>query len=806
MSATLSEQLAAQEASGSELQEVTVTATRRSERAQDVPISLTAVSQEQLDAQGIRSIDDLTAVTPGVTFQRMGTSLSANYNDENSDINIRGIDSQAGTSTTAIYIDDTPIQTRHLGFGSVNPFPVLFDLDRVEVLRGPQGTLFGAGAEGGAVRFLTPDPGLHQYTGYARSEVSSIDHGSESYNAGAAFGGPIIDGVLGFRISASTEHDGGWVDRAAYLHADPDPLAPPLFTAVTQSNANTSGNSTARIAFKWEPTEALSITPSLYYQHVQVNDTGAYWTNLSDPAAGIYRNGNALTNPSSDWFWVAALKVDYSLGWADLTSDTSYFQRQQQSISDYTQYDRATFLGDSYPAPGDASYVPFGDAQGNFYQELRLSSLDAHARVKWTGGVFFQHLRENVSETWYDRTIPAEFTAATGGAALCDPTTPECQQGLFVSLPLGQTVDQQIAGFGELTVKVTDTLSGTVGLRVSHDEVRSANETTGGVLATDIGIVQRQSQSQTPVTPKAVLTWQPGHDLLYYISATKGYRDGGTNGQASTLCTGDLNALGLPLGSNGLPTTPIKYSADSLWSYELGSKISVLDRRLTINSSLFLIRWSNIQQNVYLPDCGQQFVANQGEVLSRGGDIDVQYRPFDALSLGLTASYTDAKFLETVCAGNSGFDGTSCVSAAGFDSKPIVSKGDRLLGSPWNLHLTGELHHQVNLFGDGSLYLRLDYQVTTAQNASLAFQDDRNAFFDSTIPGLPLTKDLGARLGLRIKGFDVSVFAQNLTDEHPLMFLSRDIPPILPGTAPDNLYFGRTVQPRTIGVTGTYHF
>src|SRR3974390_3336163 len=156
----------AETGAGSTLEEVVVTATRRSERLQDVPISVTAFSQEKMDAQGLRSIDDLTRSSPGVTFSRNGTGSSANYNDENSDISIRGIDSSAGTSTTGIYIDDTPIQSRHIGFGAINAFPQLFDIDRVEVLRGPQGTLFGAGAEGGALRFITPAPPTVGSAGY----------------------------------------------------------------------------------------------------------------------------------------------------------------------------------------------------------------------------------------------------------------------------------------------------------------------------------------------------------------------------------------------------------------------------------------------------------------------------------------------------------------------------------------------------------------------------------------------------------------------------------------------------------------
>jgi outer membrane receptor protein involved in Fe transport len=201
---------------GAGLDEIVVTATRREERLQDVPVSASAFTQQTLDAQGLRNIDDLSRLTPGVTFQRDGTGTSANFNDEASDINIRGIDSTAGTSTTGIYIDDTPIQGRHISFTSFNAFPALFDVERVEVLRGPQGTLFGAGSEGGTVRFIQPAPNLHTDSAYARSELAATQKGDPSYELGAAVGGPIIDNRLGFRVSAYGRVDGGWVDRVDY--------------------------------------------------------------------------------------------------------------------------------------------------------------------------------------------------------------------------------------------------------------------------------------------------------------------------------------------------------------------------------------------------------------------------------------------------------------------------------------------------------------------------------------------------------------------------------------------------------------
>jgi len=182
---------------GQALEEIVVTAQRRAERLQDVPISVSAYSQQSLDNQGVRDIEAIARLTPGVVFTH------GQFSSESSNIAIRGIDSNAGAATTGIYIDDTPVQSRHLSFGTFNAYPALFDIERVEVLRGPQGTLFGAGSEGGTIRFLLPEPGLTQYSSYVRSELADTHGGAPSYEFGGAFGGPIVADTLGFRVSAS---------------------------------------------------------------------------------------------------------------------------------------------------------------------------------------------------------------------------------------------------------------------------------------------------------------------------------------------------------------------------------------------------------------------------------------------------------------------------------------------------------------------------------------------------------------------------------------------------------------------------
>jgi iron complex outermembrane receptor protein len=783
------------ETSNSALEEVVVTATRRSERLQDVPISVTAFSQEKLDSQGLRSIDDLTRLSPGVVFERNGMGSSANYNDENSDISIRGVDSQAGTSTTGIYIDDTPVQSRHIGFGAVNVFPALFDLDRVEVLRGPQGTLFGAGAEGGVVRFITPQPSLTKDSGYLRSEIASTKAGDASYEVGAAAGGPIINDVLGFRISASFRRDGGWVDRANYsLTPNPENsvLPTPVLGRVTETDANWQETITFRAALKWAVNDAVSVTPSFYYQQLHINDTAAYWVGLSNPSSDTYYNGNQLTNPSRDPFSLSAVKVDWDLGFAQLTSNSSYFERRQHSTSDYSQYLRATYaffglLPTIYPQPGDAGYATFEDDQQNFYQEFRLASSDTSARLVWNTGVFYSHLNENIPENIFDQTLQTEiinFTAVPGPPVDICAAPLTCPNGEIFAGPIDRVVDKQLAAFGEVTFKFTDALKATVGVRVAKVDFTGSTYAGGPFLGTANSGTQASS-SEKPVTPKGVLTWQPDRNNLYYLSATKGYRVGGVNVGVGDICGGDLQTLGLPLGSDGLRHVPTQFASDNLWSYEIGGKNTFFDHRLQIDSSLFLINWKNIQQNVYLPSCGEQFTANLGQVQSRGGDIDVQFRPIDTLTLGLTVAYTDARFTKSSCAGILQFSPTAVqpdgvvgacagvVNGAPTTAPPVVSEGNRIVGAPWNIMLAAE--KTFGAWDARTPYVRADYQFTTAQSALLPGQDSGNALFDTSVPGLPQTKNLSLRAGFRWSGYDLSFFAQNVLDQHPLLFTSRDI-------------------------------
>src|SRR3979490_593373 len=216
------------------LEEIVVTATRREESINRVPISVTAFNEEMIDQKGIKDFQDVVRFTPGVSIDTRGTNA----------IWIRGISSSAAAGTTGIYIDDTPIQMRALGFNPDDALPKTFDLDRIEVLRGPQGTLFGAGSEGGTVRYIMTQPSVTKESTYARAEVSFTRHGDPSYEAGIAHGGPIVNDVLGYRASVWYRYDGGWIDRI-----DPTTLD------VVDHRSNHANSIAARLALLGQATQ-----------------------------------------------------------------------------------------------------------------------------------------------------------------------------------------------------------------------------------------------------------------------------------------------------------------------------------------------------------------------------------------------------------------------------------------------------------------------------------------------------------------------------------------------------------------------
>ncbi len=385
--------------------EIVVTATRSNTALSKVPISVSAFSQKQMDQQGVRQFSDLTRLTPGLALNQTGTGRT--------DVSIRGVTSTAGAATTGIYIDDVPIQVRQIGYAAGNVFPAIFDLERVEVLRGPQGTLFGSGSQGGTVRFIQPKPSLTDYTGYARLEGSLTPKGDGSYEGGVAFGGPIVEDKLGFRVSAFHRRDGGWIDKVPGTFVLNDNTGGSYGDALTFTptgkgveNYNFVKTQAYRAALTLAPTENFTLMPSIYYQ--QINKGSAhnnFWLSASDisdnkfvipdfspaaPQAGAFAE---MTLPDTEHgrqrLLVAALEARYDLDGVSLYSTTSHLEQRKRQYTDYTPGYDALYFGAQVAPLGAKGVSRYVDRQKSFTQEVRLQSNDDDARIKWVLGGFF---------------------------------------------------------------------------------------------------------------------------------------------------------------------------------------------------------------------------------------------------------------------------------------------------------------------------------------------------------------------------------------------------------------------------------
>jgi outer membrane receptor protein involved in Fe transport len=806
------------------LEEIVVTATRREESISKVPISITAISEDVIDKKGIKDFQDIVRFTPGVSIDTSGTNA----------ISIRGISSSAGAGTTGIYIDDTPIQMRALGFNPDDTLPKTFDLDRVEILRGPQGTLFGSGSEGGTVRYIMAQPSVTTESSYARSEVSYTEKGQPSYEIGVAHGGPIVDDVLGFRASIWYRYDGGWINRVD-----------DTTDAITEKNANYANTVAARLALLYQPADGLKITPSVTLQDARKNDESQFWPVYSNVSDGVFNNATPERIPVPDLYYLPALKIVWDIGKTQLISNSSFYHRNELTGYQGTVYDLAFYQSQSWligtcgPAqtPPPCSWYPLIDASGlhlppgftnyqtpnkltnqqrTWTQELRWQSNDDASAWKWTAGAFWSLSKETSIEELRDTQIvpfwnylfgipPQDWftlTSSPGNYYYCNGVgTPQKFPNCDIYYNQNVVHDRQIAGFGEASYNFTDQLKLTAGGRVAKVGVGLEHYADG--LENYGPNYASASEGETAFTPKVGLSFQADPQNLYYATYAKGFRPGGGNATLPPYCngTGGLEQEGFPSGA------PLTYKSDSTQSYEIGSKNNV-GSRFRIATSVYYIKWNDIQQNVYVPyNCGLQFTDNLGTAVAKGFDIQSDIALGLGFSLEAAVGYTSARFSAS----------TPRPATAAATWQPLVEKGDAISGEaaidggpgtnpPWTVSLGAQYDFKL---AEHSTFVRMDWEYTSRNPWLAATQDPGTAQYDANTYTLSSTHFASLRSGITFGNYQVALFCDNVFDSHTTINyeLSQSdannpsFNPLVPTSLQQNAY---TWRPRTIGITATF--
>ena len=376
---------------------VVVTAQKREEDIQKVPISVTALSGAAIQAAKIATFDDLSRTAPAIAFDSNATFGT-------DDISIRGVSSSAGSATTGLYIDDVSITTKNFFYeGAIEP--VVTDLDRIEVLRGPQGTLYGDSSEGGTIRYISKASSLSTDSGDVTLDTSYTDHGGENYSGNFAINVPIVRDVFAVRVSGSAESDSGWIDHFTQdIGPDDAVLGGGLRD---RTGVNSEQTYTLHVIGTAEPIPGLTITPAFFYQREHANDSSAFY--ILTPGLGLYDQDKEVTEPNTDSMSLASLEVHYDFGPVQLTSVTGYLRRWADRQEDGTFFNSASFvslLSGPPPVPLPTPNVPLQQALNilsnlpspvrlethyiQFTQELRLASPStAGERLHWVVGAYF---------------------------------------------------------------------------------------------------------------------------------------------------------------------------------------------------------------------------------------------------------------------------------------------------------------------------------------------------------------------------------------------------------------------------------
>jgi outer membrane receptor protein involved in Fe transport len=749
----------AQVANATGVSEVIVTAEKRESTVQKTPLSVTAISAQEIAVRGVTDFDKLAQGVPGIAEHTSGPGQT--------EFELRGLSSSGGAApTVGFYLDETPLTAAAFTQnGKVVIDPNVYDMSRVEVLRGPQGTLYGAGSMGGTIKLVTNAPNLEQFEASGEVMVSGTDGSNgPNHKENAMVNIPVIAGQLAVRLVGSYSYDNGWIDRivtgvdnsTSWLQPNGATRYNVLSTPPTQiyRDVNSTTGESFRATVAWTPTSNLTLTPMFMYEKGSQDGYSAY-----DSTPGTLAHYQPFNAPESisDTFTLESLDAVYNAKGFDLTSATGYWQRKENQYEDASEALAATF--------GISPYVDQGgigksinnelDTSSQFSEEVRAAS-NGSSRFSWLIGAFYSDFRST-----FDLTEP------TPGLE------PDPDGANLITIDEPITI-KQYAVFGEASYKILDTLKFTVGLRW-YDFDTTATSFQNGFLFEGTTLYNQtvsMAVKNNGTNPKFNLSWTPTDNLLVYGTISKGFRQAGVNQPTST--------------SLGCPVTPLTYNADSVWNYELGEKARLYENRITFNADAYVEEWQNVQSIVFLP-CGFSYSTNGPSAQVYGGEAELAAKLIDGatstegLSLTANGGYAHAKY-------------------TGSDPTINIVSGDPMLNIP-EFTFSGGLAYVQNVAMGMTAAARINYNFVGSRQELTLFASPAGP---GGLPGYQTLPSYGLtdlRFSLSRDKWTASLFVTNLTDKHAeLGFLNINS---------FNLYsYNRVVtnQPRTIGVDLTARY
>jgi iron complex outermembrane recepter protein len=753
----------AQQATSDSLREIVITATKRETTVQTTPLSVTAVSGVDIQARGVVDFDTLAQSIPGIGIKTAGPGQT--------EFEMRGMTSVGGNSpTVGFYLDDAPLTAPATSSnGKVVIDPSLYDLNRVEVLRGPQGTLYGAGSMGGTIKIVTNAPNPHAFDASAQTAFSDTDGGGFNHGENAMVNLPLSN-TLAVRIVASESHDSGWIDRIVIangtfpletnnLTTRGNILAAPV--AADYKNVNDADLTGARIALLWKPTDQLTVTPSFLYQRIQ---QGGESEIDSDPGTNAHYQPFNSVAPFEDRINLGSISVAYQFDYFDLTSITSRWSRDETLQQDGNEelqwaFSTPTAILPYYTSQGgigttDPTPLEMDDTQQTS-EELRLTS-PGDSNFKWIAGYFYSDFYSN---TYAYLNVPGAVPVFGTSDIFHYHQPTKIIQNSF---------------FGELSYKFAPQWTATAGIRrYSYNE--SLYTSVSGVFSetgTDAVATSSSSAHDAGVNPKFDLSYQVDENLLLYATIAKGFRPGGgnepipTTGSSGAACEVDLQAA---YKTSKYVQAPEAFQPDSLWSYEIGEKVAFLGDRLTIDSAVYFESWSQTQQLVPLA-CGFSYTANAGDAHIYGGETEIKEVLMPGLVLSGNAGYTHAYF----AVGS---------SAAG------IATGTAVTDIPdWTSGVS--LAYRRPIPGDLAL-------TSLVENNYVGSRTDVT-YATNQLPSYDLTN---LRIGIEGSQWKAALFAKNVFNERAFLSNALQLNVNVP------MYNRIAVsQPLTVGIDLSYHF